>query len=127
LGIASPAIAAPLALAALGSLLAIAGLSLAAMGTLGNFSLSLAVGIDQIGAFVITAVAVFVIATPALIVEAGAALAQHTKIMVGELQKIFGLDAVAAELRVARHALVFFEQLGGIAALPVVLAIATAS
>ena len=44
--------------------------------------------------------------------------------MVGELQIIFGLDAVARELRVARHALVFFKQLGGIAALPIVLAVA---
>ena len=41
--------------------------------------------------------------------------------MVRELEIIFGLDAVARELRVARHALVFFEQLGGIAALAIVL------
>jgi len=44
--------------------------------------------------------------------------------MVRVLQKIFGLDAVAGELRIARHALVFFEQLRRIAALAVVLAIA---
>ena len=44
--------------------------------------------------------------------------------MVRELEIIFGLDAVARELRVARHALVFFEQLGGIAALAIVLAVA---
>ena len=43
--------------------------------------------------------------------------------MVRELQIIFGLDAVARELRVARHALVFLEQLGGIAALAIVLAV----
>jgi hypothetical protein len=47
--------------------------------------------------------------------------------MVRELQVIFGLDTVAGELRVARHALVFLEQLGGIAALPVVLAVARLS
>jgi hypothetical protein len=40
------------------------------------------------------------------------------------LQIIFGLHAVAAELRVARHALVFFQKLRRIAALAVVLAIA---
>ena len=47
--------------------------------------------------------------------------------MVRELQIIFGLDAVARELRVARHALVFFEQLGGVAALAIVLAVARLS
>ncbi len=47
--------------------------------------------------------------------------------MVRELQIIFGLDAVARELRVARHALVFLEQLGGIAALAIVLAVARLS
>ena len=44
--------------------------------------------------------------------------------MVGELQIIFGLDAVAGELGVARHALVFLQELGGIAALAIVLAVA---
>jgi hypothetical protein len=47
--------------------------------------------------------------------------------MVCELEVIFGLDAVAGQLGVARHALVLFEQLGGIAALPVVLAITAAT
>jgi hypothetical protein len=44
--------------------------------------------------------------------------------MVGELQKIFGLHAVAGELGVTRHALIFFEQLRGITTLAIVLAIA---
>jgi hypothetical protein len=43
--------------------------------------------------------------------------------MVGVLEIIFGLDAVAGELRVARQALVFLEQLGGVPALAVILAI----
>jgi len=43
--------------------------------------------------------------------------------MVRELEIIFGLDAVARELRITRHALVFFEQLRGIAPLPIVLAV----
>ena len=47
--------------------------------------------------------------------------------MVRELEIIFGLDAVARELRIARHALVFFEQLGGIAALAIVLPVARLS
>jgi hypothetical protein len=44
--------------------------------------------------------------------------------MVCVLQVIFGLHAVTAELRITRHALVFFQQLRRIAALAVVLAIA---
>jgi hypothetical protein len=43
--------------------------------------------------------------------------------VIGELEIIFGLHAVARELRVARHALVFLEELGGIAALAIVLAV----
>jgi hypothetical protein len=41
--------------------------------------------------------------------------------VVSELEIIFGLDAVAGELGVTRHALVFLEELGGIAALAIVL------
>ena len=44
--------------------------------------------------------------------------------MVRILQIIFGLDAVTPELRVARHALVFFEELRGVATLAIVLAVA---
>ncbi len=58
-----------------------------------------------------------------LVLKPRPALAQHAKVMVGELEIIFGLDAVPGELRVARHALVFLEQLGGIAALAIVLAV----
>lgn len=56
-----------------------------------------------------------------LILEACAVLAQHTEIMVRKLQIIFGLNAVARELRIAGHALVFLKQLRGIATLAVVL------
>ena len=44
--------------------------------------------------------------------------------MVRKLKIIFGLDAVALHLRVARERLVFLKQLGGIAARAVVLAVA---
>jgi hypothetical protein len=47
------------------------------------------------------------IAAAALILETGPALAQHAEIMVRELQVIFSLHAVAAELRVARRLLYF--------------------
>ena len=46
--------------------------------------------------------------------------------MVRILEIGFGLDAVALHLGVARQALIFFQQLGGIAALPIVLAVAGA-
>ena len=45
--------------------------------------------------------------------------------MVGELEIIFALDAVSGELRIARQALVLLEQLRRVAALPVVLAVAS--
>ena len=66
-------------------------------------------------------------ATRILLLEARAALAEDAEIMIRELKIIFGLDAVARELGVARHALVFLEQLGGIAALAIVLAVARLS
>jgi len=47
--------------------------------------------------------------------------------MVRELEIIFGLDAVTRKLGIARHALVFLEQLSGIAALTVILAVARLS
>jgi hypothetical protein len=59
-----------------------------------------------------------------LILEARAAILEHAKIMIGILEIIFGLDPVAGELRIARQALVFFQQLGGVAALAVILAVA---
>ncbi len=73
---------------------------------------------------VVVAVAVILVARlAALFVIARTAFAQHAIIMVGELQIIFGLDPIAGELRIARHALVFLMQLGGIAALAIILAI----
>src|SRR4029078_3157032 len=62
-----------------------------------------------------------------LLLEAGTAFTQHAEIMVRELEVIFGLDTVTRELRVARHAFVFLEQLGGIAALAIVLPVARLS
>ena len=73
---------------------------------------------------VVVAVAVILVARlAALFVIARTAFAQHAIIMVGELQIIFGLDPIAGELRIARHALVFLMQLGGVAALAIILAI----
>ena len=47
--------------------------------------------------------------------------------MVGKLQIIFGLDSIARELCVARHALIFLEQLRGVTALAIILAVARLS
>ena len=44
--------------------------------------------------------------------------------MVRELEKIFGLDAIALHLCVAGERLVFLQELGGIAARAIVLAVA---
>lgn len=52
-----------------------------------------------------------------------AEIGEHAEIMVGELQMIFGVDAVVVELRVLREFLVFFEHLARVAARAVVDAV----
>jgi hypothetical protein len=79
-------------------------------------------GLDEFVVTVVVVVNIFAALTP-LILEACAALAQHAEIMVCELQIIFGLDAVAGKLGIARHVLVLLEQLRSIAALTIVLAV----
>ena len=54
---------------------------------------------------------------------AGAEIAQHAEIMVGELEIIFGLDPVARKLRIAREVAVFLDHLGGVPARPAVDAV----
>ena len=79
-------------------------------------------------ALAIVVIVVIDVLTPraALFVEPRAAFAEHAEIMVGELEIIFGLNAVTRKLGVARHALVFLEQLRRIATLPVVAGVAPA-
>jgi len=67
------------------------------------------------------------LASRALVFHARAVLAQDSEIVIRELQIIFRLDTVPGELSVARHALVFFEQLGGIAPLAIILPVARLS
>src|SRR5574338_498707 len=103
--------AAPAALGALAPRLAFLGLALA----FGRFQLLAVIVVD-------------VVAAPRpLVLEPRAILTENAEIMVRVLEIIFGLHPVAGELRVARQALVFLEQLGGIAALTVVLAVARLS
>jgi hypothetical protein len=82
------------------------------------------VGRTGLGILILIVVAIIVAALTALLLEARAILAEHAEIVIRILQIIFGLDAVALHLRVARHAFIFLEQLRRVAALPVILAIA---
>jgi hypothetical protein len=59
-----------------------------------------------------------------LLLVARAIFLQHAEIMVGILEVIFGLDTIAAQLRITRERLVFLKQLRRITALPVVLPVA---
>ena len=95
-------------------LLALFTVGTAAFGSLGELTIALVL------------VAIVAVLT-ALILEAGAAFAEHSEVVVRILQIIFGLHAVSRELRIARHALVFFQELGGIAALAIILAVARLS
>jgi hypothetical protein len=79
-------------------------------------------GLDQLFlALVLVDLVIALTALLILILKAGAALAQYPEIVIGELKIIFGLHTVARELGIARHALVLFKQLRGIAALAIVL------
>jgi hypothetical protein len=81
--------------------------------------------LGRFNAVVVTVVVHRIVAAlTALLVDPGPALAEHPEIVVRELKIIFTLNAVSGELRIASHVLVFLEQLGGIAALPIILAIA---
>ena len=59
-----------------------------------------------------------------LLLVTGAILLEHAEIMIGVLEIIFGLDAIAGELRVARQRLVFLKQLRRVAALAIVRPVA---
>jgi hypothetical protein len=74
-------------------------------------------------ALVIAVLVIVLIGT--LILEPRAGFAQHTEIVIRELEIIFGLHTVAGELRIAGHVLVLLEQLRGIA--PAALFAATAA
>jgi hypothetical protein len=79
-----------------------------------------------LGAFIlfVALLIVHVVATLApLVLVTGAAFAKHAVIVICELQIIFGLDTVAGELGVARHALVLLVKLSRVAALAIVLAV----
>jgi len=84
-------------------------------------------GFDHLLVAVIIIGVIVALTARILLLEATAALTQHAEIVVRELEIIFGLDAVARKLRIARHALVFLEQLGGVAALAIILAVARLS
>ena len=72
-----------------------------------------------------TKVVAIVVLARALLFEASAILIQHAKIMIRELEIIFGIDPVTLHLRVSREIPVLLEQLSGIAARTVVETVAT--
>src|SRR5437764_2936 len=82
-----------------------------------------------VGRVVVVLVVHFLVARTAraLLLEARAVFTKDAEIVIRILEVIFGLDTVARELRISRHALVFLEQLGGIAALAIVLPVARLS
>ena len=67
-----------------------------------------------------------IVAAAALLLEPGAAFAQHPEVMIGKLQIIFGLHTVTGQLCVAGKRLVFLVKLDRIAARPVILPVAGA-
>jgi hypothetical protein len=98
-------------------------LAILAFGALLDFlfgALAFAVELILVASFVLEILA----ALRTLILETGTTFAQNAEVMVRELQIIFGLDPVTGQLRVARQALVFLEQLRGIAPLAVILTVA---
>ena len=111
-------------------LLALILLLLLLLGLLGLLRLIVVAVHLAVEAFALAIVVIVVIdvLTPraALFVEPRATFAEHTEIMVGELEIIFGLNAVTRKLGIARHALVFLEQLRRIATLPIVAGVAPA-
>jgi hypothetical protein len=62
----------------------------------------------------------------ARLLETRTVLVQDAKIVIRELQIIFGLNAIAAKLGVARHRFELLVKLGGIAARAIVLTVAAA-
>jgi hypothetical protein len=95
-------------------------------GTLAGLSLAFILGGLRIGGqfFLALDFLILVVAAAALgllFLETRTTLFQHAEIMIRILKIIFGLDPVAGKLRVARQRLVLFKQLGGIAALAVIL------
>ena len=81
------------------------------------------VGVHPVVATVVVIAIIVAALAPLLLIGARAAIAQHAEVMIGKLQIIFGLDTIPGKLRIARHALIFLEQLRGIATLAVVLPI----
>src|SRR5205085_7347763 len=89
-----------------------------------RFVAAVIVGAFGLGLILLALVLIIIALAGPLLFVAGAGLGENAEIMIGELEEIFGLDAVALHLRVARETLIFLEQLGGIAPLTIVLPVA---
>jgi hypothetical protein len=82
-----------------------------------------AFGLAVIVVLAVEAIVVAVAAKALLLFLPRAVVGQDPEIMIRELQIIFGIDAVALRLGIARQILVFLKKLGGIAARTIVDAI----
>ena len=83
-----------------------------------------AFGLAVIIILAVEAIVVAVAAKALLLFLPRAVVGQDPEIMIREMQIIFGVDAVALRLGIARQILVFLKKLGGIAARTIVDAIA---
>jgi hypothetical protein len=83
-------------------------------------------GVDRVVAAIFTVAHIIVkaILAPAIVRLPLAIIAQHPEIMFGILQIIFCGHPIAGLLRIASQGAVFFQQLGGVAALAVVQPVA---
>ena len=107
-----------------------AGFTFGSVVTASNIAARLLVGFKlgvgiRLHHFIAVLIAVIIAVLAALFVKANPAFAEHPEIMVRELEVIFCLHAIPGELRIARHVLVFFEELSGIAALTGVAGVTT--
>ena len=90
------------------------------------FALLAVTSVDRIVAAIFTVAHIIVkaILAPAIVRLPLAIIAQHPEIMFGILQIIFCGHPIASLLRIAGQGAVFFQQLGGVAALAVVQPVA---
>lgn len=83
--------------------------------------------VGGVAILVLSAIVAAVVSARTVLVEARAIFVEDAVVMIRELQIIFGLHAIARELRIARHRLVLFVQLRRVAPCPCFGTIAAAA
>jgi hypothetical protein len=113
IAIAVAALGVTVAVAVIAAITVVAAILAAIMGEFGTIVIVHVVAVEIV-AFV--AFELIVLAAARLIFfKARTRFGQHAEIMIGELQIIFGVDAIPLHLRIAGERFVFFQQLRGIA------------